>query len=87
MNYNTTELNQFKVRQTFPTKIIYYSQRPEAPSVKHVIRHEIHTSALTDIGQGRTLLIVCRTDMSAGTFSAQIQAFQTVNTVCFLIVN
>lgn len=37
--------------------------------------------------QGRALLTVCRTDMSAGTFPVQIQAFQTVNSVCFLIVN
>lgn len=74
-------------RQTFPTKIIHYSPRPEAPSVKQTIRHEIHTPALIDVRQGRTLLPVYRTDMSAGTFPAQIQAFQTVNPVCFLIVN
>ncbi|EAA5488137.1 hypothetical protein DQD41_21690, partial [Salmonella enterica subsp. enterica] len=40
---------------TFPTKIIHYSQRPEAPSVKKTIWHEIHTPALIDVRWGRTL--------------------------------
>ena len=70
--------------QTLPTKIIDYSQRPETPSVKQIIRHEIHTPALIDMGQDRTLLAMCCTDMSAGTLSAQVEAFQTVNPVCFL---
>ena len=76
-----------RMDQTFPTKIIHYSQRPEAPSVKQTIQHEIHTPALIGVRQNRTLLTVCRTDMPAGTFPAQIQAFQTVNPLCFLIVN
>ena len=74
-------------RHTLPTKIIHYSQRPETSSVKQVIRHEIHTPALIDTGQDRTLLTMCCTDMPAGALSAQVEAFQTVNPVCFLVVN
>ncbi|SPX51745.1 Uncharacterised protein [Klebsiella pneumoniae] len=74
-------------RHTLPTKIIHYSQRPETSSVKQVIRHEIHTSALIDTGQDRTLLTMCCTDMPAGALFAQVEAFQTVNPVCFLVVN
>lgn len=74
-------------RQTFPTKIIHDSQRPKTPPVKQIIRHKIHTPALINLRQDRTLPAVCRTDMPAGTFPAQIQAFQTINPVCFLIVN
>ncbi|KLF72814.1 hypothetical protein YA39_13325, partial [Klebsiella aerogenes] len=72
-------------RQTLPTKIIDYSQRPETSSVKQVIRHEIHTPALIDTGQGRTLLTMCCTDMPAGALSPQVQSFQTINPVCFLV--
>lgn len=74
-------------RHTLPTKIIHYSQRPETCSVKQIIRHEIHTPALIDTGQDRTLLTMCCTDMPAGALSAQVEAFQTVNPVCFLVVN
>ncbi len=74
-------------RQAFPTKIIHYSQRPKTPPVKQIIRHEIHTPALIDMRQDRALLTACRTDMSAGAFSAQVQAFQAINPVGFLVVN
>lgn len=37
--------------------------------------------------QDRALLTACCTDMSAGAFSAQIQAFRTTNPVGFLVVN
>ena len=74
-------------RHTLPTKIIHYSQRPETSSVKQVIRHEIHTPALIDSGQDRTLLTMCCTDMPAGALFAQVEAFQTVNPVCFPVVN
>lgn len=37
--------------------------------------------------QNRALLTACCTDMSAGTFSAQVQAFRTINPVGFLVVN
>lgn len=37
--------------------------------------------------QDRTLLTACCTDMSAGEFSAQVQAFKTINPVGFLVVN
>lgn len=74
-------------RQTLPTKIIDYSQRPETPSVKQIIRHEIHTPALIDMRQDRALPAMCCTDMSAGALSAQVEAFQTVNPVCFLMIN
>lgn len=74
-------------RQTLPTKIINYSQRPETLSVKQIIRHEIHTPALIDMGQDWTLLAMFCTDMSAGALSAQVESFQTVNPVCFLMVN
>ena len=74
-------------RQTLPTKIIHYSQRPKTAPVKQTIRHEIHTPALIDMRQGRALLAACGTDMPAGALSAQIQAFQTINPVCFLVVN
>lgn len=70
-------------RQTSPAKIIHYSQRPEAPSVKQTIRHEIYTPKLIDMRQGRALLMVCRTDMPAGTFPAQIQPLLAVNPVCY----
>ncbi|BAK10476.1 hypothetical protein PAJ_0396 [Pantoea ananatis AJ13355] len=39
------------------------------------------------MGQNRTLLAMCCTEMSAGALSAQVEAFQTVNPVCFLVVN
>jgi|SRR5471030_176443 len=55
--------------------------------VKQTIRHEIHTPALIDVRQGRTLLATCCTDMPARAFSAQIETFQAINTVCFLVVN
>ncbi|GAB0648576.1 hypothetical protein NB16F96_00240 [Escherichia coli] len=74
-------------RQTLPTKIIDYSQRPETPSVKQIIRHEIHIPALIDTGQDGTLLAMCCTDMPARTFSPQVKSFQTINPVCFLVVN
>ncbi len=74
-------------RQTFPTKIIHYSQRPKTPTIKQIIRHEIHTPALIDMRQDRPLLAVCCTDMSAGALSAQIQPFQAINPVYFLVVN
>ncbi|MCZ4149848.1 hypothetical protein BZG21_36215, partial [Escherichia coli] len=64
-------------RHTLPTKIIHYSQRPETCSVKQIIRHEIHTPALIDTGQDRTLLTMCCTDMHAGALFAQVEAFQT----------
>ncbi|ACF89592.1 hypothetical protein SeSB_A2506 [Salmonella enterica subsp. enterica serovar Schwarzengrund str. SL480] len=34
--------------------------------------------------QDRALLTACCTDMSAGAFSAQVQAFRTINPVGFL---
>lgn len=37
--------------------------------------------------QDRALLTACCTDMSAGAFSAQVQAFRTINPVGFLVVN
>lgn len=37
--------------------------------------------------QDRALLTACCTDMSAGAFSAQVQAFQAINPVGFLVVN
>jgi hypothetical protein len=74
-------------RQTFPTKIIHYSQCPKTPPVKQIIRHEIHTPALIDMRQDRSLLAVCCTDMPAGTLSSQVQSFQTINPVGFLMVN
>lgn len=37
--------------------------------------------------QDRALLTACCTDMSAGAFSAQVQALQTINPVGFLVVN
>lgn len=37
--------------------------------------------------QDRTLPAMCCTDMSAGVLSAQVEAFQIVNPVCFLMVN
>lgn len=70
-------------RHTLPTKIIHYSQRPETSSVKQIIRHEIHTPALIDTDQDRTLLTMT---CMRGAF-AQVEAFQTVNPVCFLVVN
>lgn len=74
-------------RLTLPTKIIDYIQRPETPSIKQIIRHEIHTPALIDMGQHKALLAMCCTDVSAGALSAQIETFQTVNPMCFLMVN
>lgn len=74
-------------RQAFPTKIIHYSQRPKTPPVKQIIWHKIHTPALIDMRQDRALLTACYTDMSAGAFSAQVQAFRTINPVGFLVVN
>ncbi len=74
-------------RQTLPTKIIHYSQRPEMSSVKQVIRHEIHTPALIDTGLDRTLLTMCCTDMPTRALFAQAEAFQTIHPVCFLVVN
>lgn len=71
-------------RQAFPTKIIHYSQRPKTPPVKQIIWHKIHTPALIDMRQDRALLTACCTDMSAGAFSAQVQAFRTINPVGFL---
>lgn len=37
--------------------------------------------------QDRALLTACCSDMSAGAFSAQVQAFRTINPVGFLVVN
>ncbi|OIW85709.1 hypothetical protein APP83_08075, partial [Salmonella enterica subsp. enterica serovar Oranienburg] len=74
-------------RQAFPTKIIHYSQRPKTPPVKQIIWHKIHTPALIDMRQDQALLTACCTDMSAGAFSEQIQAFRTINPVGFLVVN
>lgn len=37
--------------------------------------------------QNRALLTACCIDMSAGAFSAQVQAFRTINPVGFLVVN
>ena len=33
------------------------------------------------------MLTICCTDRPAGTLSAQVEAFKTVNPVCFLVVN
>lgn len=74
-------------RQALPAKIVDYSKRPETLSVKQIIRREIHTPALINMGQNRTLLAMWCTDMSAGALSTQVEAFQTVNPVCFLMVN
>lgn len=37
--------------------------------------------------QDRAMMAACCTDMPAGALSAQVEAFQTVNPVCFLMVN
>lgn len=39
------------------------------------------------MGQGQALLATCCTGMPAGALSAQIQPFQAINLVCFLVVN
>ena len=69
------------------TKIIHYSQRPKTPSVKQIIRHEIHIPALIDMRQGRAMMAACCTDMLAGALSAQIKPLQAINPMCFLVVN
>lgn len=71
-------------RQTFPTKIIHDSQRPEAAPIKQILRYKIYTSALSDVRQGLILLTVCCTDIPEGVIPAHIQTFQTVNPVVFL---
>lgn len=43
-------------RQALSTKIIHYSQRPETPSFKQIVRYEIHTPARINMGQNQTLL-------------------------------
>lgn len=74
-------------RQTLPTKIIDYSQRPETSSVKQVIRHEIHTPALIDTSQDGALLTMCCPDMPARAFSPQVQVLHRLELVRFLVVN
>lgn len=69
-------------RQTLTTKIIHYSQRPKTLSVKHIIRHEIHTPALIDMRQGRAMMSACCTDMPAGALPAQVKPFQAINPMC-----
>lgn len=43
--------------------------------------------SLIDMPPARALLAVCCTDMPAGALSAQIQLFQAINPVRFLVVN
>nr|AFK90393.1 hypothetical protein [Salmonella enterica subsp. salamae] len=42
---------------------------------------------MINLRQDRTLPAVYCTDMPARTFSAQVQSFQTINPVVFLVVN
>jgi hypothetical protein len=42
-------------REALPTKVIHYSQSPNAPGIEQAVSHKIHTPALVDIGQCRTL--------------------------------
>lgn len=74
-------------RHALTTKIIEYSQGAYPASVEQIISNEIHAPALVRSGNGRARMPVPGRHMPPRTFCPQVQPFQAINPMGFLVVN